>query len=145
MNEKKVTVTVLQIVIDRGMATKIAKEIWPWELAVYEEMYGEGGCIATGDREVEIVLPDASEEFVKLSSTLGAGEGSEIPFVELAYGRGKHGIKSLANAIKSARVKAKRKVKPKPDSKTDQKPNSKEETDQKTDPNDTGENRDPLA
>ena len=129
---KLVTVVVLQIIIDRGIATRVSKEIWPWELPVYEAKFGDGACIETGTRDCECVLPDAGEEFARLHTALGVEEDTNQNFADLAYGRGKAGINSLAKAIKGS-VKKKRKPR-KQKAKPKDEPKAKTESKDKDDP-----------
>lgn len=110
---KLVMVVVLQIIIDRGIATKVSKEIWPWELPVYEAKFGDGACVETGTRDCECVLPDAGEEFARLHTALGVDEDTKQNFADLAYGRGKQGVNSLAKAMKASIKKVRKPRKPK--------------------------------
>jgi len=151
---KSGTVTLLQVIIDLELTTKVSKEIYPWELPVYEEKFGEGACIASGERACKMALPDAGAEFSRLSACLGADEDTKISFVELAYGRGKHGIKSLEKAISGStkpKRKAKAKADPKPDDdpepKADSKPKAKEaeKTTKPVSGKEVEESRDPLG
>jgi len=145
---KAATVLAVQVIIDIGITTKVSKEIWPWELAVYQEKYGEGSCPETGIVEITRVLPDASEEFVKLSSSLGVDEDTKISFVELAYGRGKQGVIALEKAIKksTSKPKAKKppkeKAKPGPKPKVEEKPEAEPKAEAEAS---DGKNRDPLG
>lgn len=106
-------VTVQNLIIDMDMVLKASKQVWPWEIPVLQEKHGEGKVRLLDTAEVErSELPEAGMEFGRLVSAHGfdtGKTGTNLPYVELAYGRGRAGIKELAAEIKKSVAKAKRK------------------------------------
>jgi len=92
------------LIIDMDMVLKPTKQVWPWEVAVIQEKYGEGKVRLLDTVEIEVdELPDAPREYQRLGIAFGfdGGEGgSQRPYVEDAYGRGKAGITALDAAMK---------------------------------------------
>ena len=110
-------VHVQNLIIDMDMVLKPSKQVWPWEVPVMQEKYGEGKVRLLDTVEIEVEeLPDAATEYHRLGIAFGfdGGEGgSQRPFVEDAYGRGKAGVDALAKAIKnSGKKKVTRRKKP---------------------------------
>lgn len=97
------------VVIDMDVVTKIGKQVWPWELAVLQEKFGESKVRVQEVSEVEVTeLPDAAEEYGRLANAHGADSGdggSNMPYVMMAYGRGKAAIAELKKAIKASTSK----------------------------------------
>jgi len=108
-------ITVQNVIIDRDMVTKISKQLWPWEVAVLREKFGDGKVRVQGTAEVEReALPDAKREYRRLASVHGGDGGSSVTYVEMAYGRGTAGVKELQKALKAS-TKKKRKPAKKPE------------------------------
>lgn len=102
-------VTVHNCIIDMDMVLKASRQIWPWEIPVLQEKHGAGKVQLQDSAEVIFVereeLPEAAEEFARLANAHGfdGGKGgTNRPYVELAYGRGRAGIQELAKEIKKA-------------------------------------------
>lgn len=94
----------LNVTIGKDAMTKPTKELWVWELPVFEEMFAEGMVEVYGESSVEREsLPDPIEERARLIRVYG-GEGAESYF-SFAYGRGKAGERAFAKAIKDSVVK----------------------------------------
>jgi hypothetical protein len=96
-------VTVQKAIIDMSMVLKPSKDLWAWEVPVVMEKFGEGRVRLLDEVEVERdSLPDAADEFARLGIQHGAdgGDGgTNIPYVEMAYGRGRAGIQALKEAM----------------------------------------------
>ena len=108
-------VLVHRAVIDMSMVSKPSRQLWDWEVPVMQEKFGDGSVQLLEAVEVERdSLPEAVEEFARLSQTLGSdgGDGgTNVPYVELAYGRGKAGISALQKAIEASEIGVKPKRK----------------------------------
>lgn len=108
-------VRVQRAVIDMSMVLKPSKHLWAWEVPVMQEKFGDGKVQLLDEVEVERdSLPDPADEYIRLEIQHGAdgGDGgTNVSFVEMAYGRGKAGRKALAEAIAAAEVGAKPKPK----------------------------------
>lgn len=109
-------VTVQNAIIDMSMVLKPSKQLWAWEVPVVQEKFGEGRVRLLDEVEVEREgLPDAADEFIRLGilhGSDGGQGGTNVPYVEMAYGRGRAGIKALAEAIANSEVGAKPKGRP---------------------------------
>ena len=128
MKPSLTAVTALLVIIDRGITEKISKEIWPWELPVYVEKFGEGKCVVTGERVQETELPDPEEEFARLHSVFGVEEQTKQHYADMAFGRGKAGIIELGKAIKDSVAKPKKPKKVKAEKKpAEEAPKAKKE------------------
>lgn len=107
-------VTVQNIIVDRDMVTKISKQVWPWEVPVYEAKFGEGRVRTLGTEEIEVQeLPDVDTEFARLVGAHGidsGDSGTNQAYAELAYGRGRIGKDALAKQMGSGKQAAKKKV-----------------------------------
>lgn len=102
------------VIIDMDVMTKVNRQIWPWELDVLQEKFGEDKVVVQKVSEVEVnALPDAADEYGRLMNTHGADSGdggSNMPFVQAAYGRGKSGIAELGKAMKASTKKPRKKA-----------------------------------
>lgn len=108
-------VTMQSVIIDRDMVLKPSMLAWNWEVPVLQAKYGDGRVrlLEAVEKEVD-GLPDATSEFSRLGTAYGADTGgSNLPFVELAYGRGKPGIDALQADIDKSAVGARRPGRPK--------------------------------
>jgi hypothetical protein len=109
-------VSVQRAIIDMSMVLKPSVQLWSWEVPVVQEKFGGGKVRLLDEVEIEIgSLPDADDEFVRLGirhGSDGGDGGTNMSFVELAYGRGAAGKKALEEAIRLSEVGAKRKRKP---------------------------------
>ena len=96
-------VLVQNIIIDRDMVLKPSRKVWMWEVPVLQEKYGGGKVRLLEAVEKEVKeLPDAMSEFSRLVSSHGADSGdagTNIPYAEMAYGRGKAGVTALQAEI----------------------------------------------
>lgn len=105
------------VIIDMDVMTKIGKQVWPWEVPVLQEKFGESMVRVQDVSEVEVgELPDAADEFHRLGNAHGADSGdggSNLPYVVMAYGRGKAAIKELEKAMKASTRKPRKKAAPK--------------------------------
>jgi hypothetical protein len=122
-------VTVQSIIIDRDMVLKPSKRVWAWEVPVLQEKYGDGRVRLLDAVEKEVSgLPDAASEFQRLVMTHGSDGsdgGTRMSYAEMAYGRGKAGLKALQDEIdgcivgatkaKPKKKVAAKKVKPEPE------------------------------
>ena len=113
-------VTVQNLIIDRDMVLKPHIQAWLWEVPLLQAKHGEGAVRLLDAVEIEVdALPDIENVYSGLMRKYGVdgGEGgTNIPFVEIAYGRGKAGKTALQKAItKSAKRlrKAPKKTAPK--------------------------------
>lgn len=99
-------ISVRNVLIHRDTVTKISKSIWAWEAPVLEAKFGSGKVEYRDDSIKEVAqLPDAASEYHRLASAHGSDHGgTNILFVELAYGRGKAGIDALNDMIQECRV-----------------------------------------
>jgi hypothetical protein len=101
-------VTVQNCIIDMDMVLKASKQVWPWEFPILQEKHGAGKVQLQDPAEATVErdeLPEAAEEYGRLANAHGfdGGKGgTNRPYVELAYGRGRAGIQELAKAIKKA-------------------------------------------
>lgn len=102
-------VNYIHILIERDKMTKVPKVVAPWEIPVYEAVYNDGepdsgnGFAEVGEVEVELdEVPDAESEFVRMRNLHGFHEKQGVPFVDLAYGRGRAGLAELRRAINDA-------------------------------------------
>jgi len=95
---KQVTVHALKVLVTRDPMTKIGRRIWPWELPILEAMFGIVE-VTGSEAVVRDSLPDPAEELIRLSDMYGVEEESKQPYAEVAYGRGRVGIRELANEI----------------------------------------------
>ena len=106
------TIAVQNLIVDKDMVLKASNQVWPWEVPVLQEKHGEGKVRLLDKAEVERrELPNAAEEFVRLGKAHGIDGGqraTNLPYVELAYGRGRAGIAELAKEIKKSVPKPKR-------------------------------------
>jgi len=96
-----------KIIIDRDVVTKVHKEVWQWEIPVYQEKFGAGRVKLLDKFEVEVeALPNAPDEFARLANVFGTDSsqgGSSRPYVEDAYGlAARGGIKELAKTMKAS-------------------------------------------
>lgn len=114
-------VVVQNLVVDMDMVTKVGKQVWSWEVPVLEAKYGGGKVRLQDTAEIEIqALPDPAEEYQRMGRAHGkdSGDGgTNMSFVELAYGRGVVGLKALAKEVKGCVAKKSRRkpaAKPKP-------------------------------
>jgi hypothetical protein len=102
-------VQVPTVIIDLNVMTKIAKQVWPWELPVIEAKFDESKVRVQDVTEVEISeLPDAREEFQRLAGCHGRDRGdvgTNLSFVEIAYGQGKPGITAFEKALRGEKEK----------------------------------------
>lgn len=108
-------VLVQNVIIDRDMVLKPSKMVWMWEVPVLQEKYGDGKVrlLDAVEREVK-ELPSAMSEYSRLASCHGADSGdvgTNMTYVEMAYGRGKAGYAALQSEIDGCMVGA---AKPKP-------------------------------
>ena len=105
------------VIIDMDVMTKIGKQVWPWEVAVLQEKFGESKVRVQDVSEVEVgELPDAADEFGRLANAHGADSGdggSNQPYVVIAYGRGKAAITALEKEMKASARKPRKKAAPK--------------------------------
>lgn len=107
-------VSVQNVLIHRDSMTKIGKQLRAWEVPVLEAKFGEGlveRMDGEGTHEVE-QLPNAAAEFHRLMRAYGSDTGNggtNLPCVELAYGRGRQGVAALEKAMNESVVGAKRK------------------------------------
>jgi hypothetical protein len=110
-------IAVQNLIVDKDMVLKASKQVWPWEVPVLQEKHGEGKVRLLDTAEVERrELPDAGQEFVRLGKAHGIDGGqraTNLPYVELAYGRGRSGVKELAKEIKKSVPKTTRATKKK--------------------------------
>jgi hypothetical protein len=108
-------VLVQKVIIDRDMVLKPSKRIWMWEVPVLQEKYGDGKVRLLDAVEKEVKeLPDAVSEFSRLANCHGTDsgdQGTNVSYVEMAYGRGKAGYAALQAEIDGCIVGA---VKAKP-------------------------------
>jgi hypothetical protein len=99
------------VIIDMDAMMKIGKQVWPWEVAVLQEKFGESMVRIQEVSEVEVKeLPDAAEEYMRLQNAHGADSGdggSNLPYVQMAYGRGKAAIAAFEKEIKASIKKPK--------------------------------------
>jgi hypothetical protein len=109
-------VAVQKAVIDISMVLKPSRQLWPWEVPVVQEKYGEGRVQLLDAVEVERdSLPEPHDEFTRLGimyGTDGGDGGTNISFVEMAYGRGKAGVSALQKAIEASQIGAPKRRKP---------------------------------
>lgn len=101
-------VTLHRAIIDMSMVLKPSKQIWDWEVPVMQEKFGEGSVQLLEAVEAERdSLPDAADEFARLSlahGSDGGDGGTNMSYVEMAYGRGKAGISALQKAIEASEI-----------------------------------------
>jgi hypothetical protein len=109
-------VTVQNLIIDMDMVLKPTSQVWLWEVPVLQEIHGESRVRLLDTAEIEVAgLPDVAEVFARLLRKYGAdsGEGgTNVTYVEIAYGRGKAGKDALQKLITKS-TKRKRKAKKK--------------------------------
>jgi hypothetical protein len=109
-------VSVQKAIIDINMVLKPSKQLWAWEVPVVQEKFGGGKVRLLDTVEVEREsLPDAADEFARLGIAHGAdgGDGgTNVSYVEMAYGRGRAGIMALQQAIEASEIGVKPKGKP---------------------------------
>jgi len=102
-------ITVQNLIVDRDMVLKPHQQVWPWEVPVLQEKFGESKVRLMDTAETERnELPNPGEEFMRLAAShnVDSGKGgTNRPYVELAYGRGRSGIEELGKAIKRAAAK----------------------------------------
>jgi len=112
-------VLVHNLIVDMEMVLKASKQAWAWEVPVLQEKHGEGRVRLLDTAEIEISkLPIPGEEFVRMANAFGIDsgkQGTNLPYVELAYGRGRSGIAELTkemndSVVKDAKPKAKKKA-----------------------------------
>ena len=97
------------ILIHMNVTTTVPKQVFPWEVSVYEEKYTEGAIEEYESMIVDLdELPDAGEEFARMHRVCGTNDETNVPHVDNAYGRGKAGIAELKKAIAKAVVKPKK-------------------------------------
>lgn len=118
-------VTVQNVLIDRDMVTKLPKQLWNWELPVMEAKFPDGKVQLRDAEQIEISeLPDVDVEYERLTlahGTDGGQGGTNLSYVELAYGRGREGKKRMASVIKAS-TKAPRKPRKKASTKPEPTP-----------------------
>jgi hypothetical protein len=111
-------ITVQNLILDRDMVLKPHQQVWPWEVPVLQEKYGESKVRLTDTAEVERKgLPNPGEEYVRLVQAHGIDGGSggtNLPYAELAYGRGKPAVTALGKVIKGSAKKPSTAKKPAP-------------------------------
>jgi hypothetical protein len=96
-------IRVHNVVIHKDKVCKPSKQVWPWELPVLEEQYPAGLVAVDEDSYVERdSLPDPEGEFSRLGIVFGNEPETGQALVHLAYGRGKAGIKALAEVIEGS-------------------------------------------
>jgi len=124
-------ITVQNLVVDRDMVLKPSQQVWMWEVPVLQAKYGESKVRLTDTAKVERNgLPSPGEEFVRLVQAHGIDNGSggtNLPYAELAYGRGKAAITALAKVIKGSAKKPRIAKKPSTAKKPDPAPAPKAE------------------
>ena len=127
-------IALANVTICRDAMCKIGKTVWPWEVPVLEAMYGEGMIQINGETDHEVDhLPDANVEYGRLAAAFGVdGNGTKVPYVELAYGRGRAGIMALSDVMSGSKSKQNRK--PKEVKPTPPKMNEPKESDGEVDP-----------
>jgi hypothetical protein len=105
-------VTVQNLILDKDMVAKPNPQVWLWEVPLLQAKHGEGKVRLQDTAEIEVDgLPDVAEVYSGLMRKYGVdgGEGgTNIPYVDIAYGRGKSGKAALEKEIaKSAQRKRK--------------------------------------
>jgi hypothetical protein len=105
-------VKVLNITIVRDKMTRVPKQIFAWELPVWQEKFPVGMVIVESEDVREIAeLPKPDVEFGRMLTAFGVESDTNIPFVFNAFGRGKAGLDALAKEMKASQAKAKRTAK----------------------------------
>jgi hypothetical protein len=90
------------VLVTRDANTIIPKQVSAWELAVLEEMYGEGSIVVSDEVVRELAVPDVEPEMARLARIYGTEEDSKTPFVEIVYGRSTNGLRQLKKAIEQS-------------------------------------------
>jgi hypothetical protein len=102
-------ITVQNLIVDRDMVLKPSQQVWPWEVPILQEKYGESKVRLMSTVKIERDgLPNAGEEYIRLAHAHGSDGGSggtKLTYVELAYGRGKAAITALDKAINDSTKK----------------------------------------
>lgn len=96
--------TFYTIVVIRDATLHIPRTVSGWELPVLNEVFGEGNIEIKEEFTREFATPDIEPEKARLERMYGKDE-TQIPYVEVAYGRGPACMKALAKAIAASEVK----------------------------------------
>jgi hypothetical protein len=92
-----------RVKIIRDERTVYNRAALPWEVPIFEFMFGEGSVHHTGAFDENAApYPDPKEEFLRLSGTFGADPENGIPHVASVYGQAGAGVRALAKVIEEA-------------------------------------------
>jgi hypothetical protein len=104
----------VRILIERDPMTKVPRDVFPWEVPLYEAKFGDA---ESGASSIEVMgdatdgagepialgeMPDAQQEFQRLRNAFGADADRRMSYVELAYGVASAGVKALGREIAEA-------------------------------------------
>lgn len=92
-----------RVTVVRDETTRIARDVWEWELPILEAKHPEGYVIRedqTSEVERE-APPDPAEEIARLDRVYGNDDGQR-PLVELVYGYRDKGVKDLQKRIEAS-------------------------------------------
>lgn len=90
-------VTVHNVIVDRDFVTKIAKQVWAWEVPVLEAKFGDGKVRTLDTVEIEREsVPDTGDELARLIAAHG------LDAFEFAYGKGRPAHSALDSEMKKA-------------------------------------------
>jgi hypothetical protein len=104
------------LTIHLNAMTKVPKEVFGWEVPVFEDRYGDA-CHVSEAREVDLGkdetgeergLPDVREEYERMTSAHGVDPETKQGVVERVFGRGNVGLNELAKHMQAAVVKPKK-------------------------------------
>lgn len=105
-----VKIRAYKVLVVRDETTRIPKVVWEWELPILEAAHREGFVIRAQEKEKDAVLeverdelPDAAEEYDRLTRVYGADDGGR-DLTELVFGYRQKGIAELEKTIKGSVV-----------------------------------------
>lgn len=109
-----IKIALAHIVITMNAVTHISKQVWPWEVPVYEDKFGDACHVEDRTTEVEVAeLPDAQEEYDRMALAFGQDAETKQGIVERTFGRGRVGLEALSKEMHAGIVKPKKAVAPK--------------------------------